>query len=125
MIVREFKDEDIKQITEIHQKFYSHEFNLDDFCQRFVNFLVIEEDGIIVSAGGIRTIAEAVAITNKDVSARKRREALYKMLQANIFNCNANHFNGLHVFIQDPIWQQHLINAGFRVCKGNALVIEV
>lgn len=124
-MIRQFKSEDINQIKEIHEKFYKDEFSLIDFCQRFLNFFVIEEDEQIICAGGVRAIAESVIITNKDFSPKIRRASLYQMLDAQMFTCGKDGYKHLHAFIQDETWKEHLKKVGFQDCKGNALYIEV
>ena len=71
-----------------------------------------------------KILLEAIAITDKRRSVRERREALYKLLQAELFCCSVYNFDQLHAFIQDPVWAAHLKKNGFRVCKGSALVID-
>lgn len=126
MNIRPFQGSDVNQLKKIHEMYYKNEFSLDDFCQKFVDFFVIEDDGIIVSAGGVRTIAESVIVTNKAISNRIKRAALYQMLEAQLFSCKNNNFKQLHAFIQDEKWKQHLITkAGFKECKGDAIFIGV
>lgn len=125
MIIRGFSADDVNQLIQIHDRFYKDEFSLDEFNRVFLEVFVVEEDKKIISVGGVRTIAESVIVTNKDIIATKRREALTQMLQAQSFICNRFGFNQLHAFVQDKLWEKRLIKTGFKHCKGNALFIEV
>lgn len=125
MNIRSFQKSDINQLKKIHEMYYKHEFSLDDFCQKFLDFFVIEDNNQIICAGGVRTISESVIVTNKSVSPRTKRAALYQMLEAQLFTCKNNKMNQLHAFIQDDDWERHLIKVGFRKCKGNALFLGV
>ena len=126
MMIREFRASDINQLKKIHESYYQHEFSLDDFCQKFIEFFVIEDDGHMISAGGVRSIAESVIMTNKSLSNRIKRAALYQMLEAQLYVCKSNHYPQLHAFIQDDEWKKHLIQrAGFKDCKGDAIFIPV
>jgi hypothetical protein len=124
-MIRAYKVSDFDQIREIHEKHYKHEFSLEEFNQRFIEFFVIEEDLEVICAGGIRTIAESVIMTNKDASPRARRNALYQMLDAQTWTCSRLGYTQLHAFIQDSSWERHLEKIGFKSCKGNALFLEV
>lgn len=125
MIVRQFKEDDLNQLTKIHEQFYKHEFSLEDFCQQFIDFFVLEEDNQIICAGGVRAIAEAVIITNKDAKMEHKKHALYQMLHAASFSCKNHGFKTLHAFIQNKAWERRLIKNGFARTKGNALFIGV
>lgn len=125
LIIRAIEERDLGEIREIHEKYYREEFNEINFREHFLCAFVIEDEGKIITAGGIRTILEAVAITNKEINANIRYQALMKMLQADLhFTINYN-YNELHAFVQDPIWRNQLIRKGFKYTKGDALVIGV
>lgn len=116
---------DIDELRRIHEKHYSSEFSFDDFISGFISAFVIEENNRIISAGGIRSIVECVAITDKDISVRDRREALYQLLSASIFHTTSNGYNQLHAFIQDETWLKHLKRAGFKETVGKSIVLCV
>src|SRR5258706_1530508 len=101
MIIRSFQESDINQLKKIHELYYTNEFSLEDFCQRFMDFYVIENDGKIICAGGVRTIAESVIVTNKSINSRVKRAALYQMLETQLFTCKNNKMNQIHAFVQD------------------------
>lgn len=125
LIIRAIEEADLKEIREIHNKFYKDEFNEIDFRKHFLCAFVIEENDKIITAGGIRTILEAVAITDKNLSAGIRYQALMKMLQADLHFADNYDYQELHAFIQDESWKNQLIRKGFRYTKGDALVIGI
>jgi len=125
MIIRSFDPRDYEKLQRIHERFYKEEFSFDDFCSKFMDFFVVVENDEIVLAGGVRAIAESVIMTNKDIPVEIKRRALLTMLQTQLFTCGKLGYSQLHAFIQDDNWKRHLIKAGFKPCKGDALFIEV
>lgn len=125
MIIRAFRPDDMIQLKEIHEKYYKEEFPLADFCTAFIDFFVVVEDDVIITAGGVRAIAESILMTNKDMSPRTRQRALLQMLQTQLFTCSKLKFTQLHAFVQDKTWENHLKDVGFKDCKGHPLFIEV
>src|SRR5437667_144788 len=82
MILRAFQETDLDQIKIIHEKFYKEEFDLPDFTKNFIcAFTVIQNDKVIM-AGGVRTFAVVVLVTDKEASLRKRRDAFLQVLDA-------------------------------------------
>lgn len=125
MHIRTLEYSDFEQIKAIHEKFYREEFSMDDFCKGFMYAVVVLEGEEIITAGGVRAIAESVIITNKDVSVKLRREALYKILEVNRYICQQKHFDQLHAFIHDDTWKEQLERVGFQPCKGKAIYLPV
>jgi len=117
---------DINKLRIIHEKFYREEFQFPDFFRRYHAAFVIEDDlHNIITAGGIRPIAESVAITNKDMSVKVRREALHELLKAHMYATMQCRYDQLHCFIQDETWLKHLQRVGFHTTAGQALVMEL
>lgn len=127
MIIRELHSSDLNQLRAIHARFFSDEFELPDFFNKFLcSFVVVnEEENVIITAGGVRTIAESVIITNKHISPETRREALYRMLEASAHITNSFGYEQLHAFIQNDKWKKHLEKVGFNKCKGEAVYLNV
>jgi len=127
MLIRTPTKEDWDELKNIHEKFYSHEFQFDEFWRASLSsFIVIDdEDGQIVTATSIRPIAEMIGITNKDKSVRVRMKGLQQMLQVAHHVLRDTNMNQLHVFIQDPTWEHQLIHRGFKKTVGNALYINL
>ena len=125
MIIRELLSSDIQVLHQIWKKHYSGEFTFPDFTEQFVQTFVVEDNDRIVTAGGIRLIAESVIVTNKDIPRKVRIDALQAMLQASLFTCARNGYDQLHAFVQDEKWQSVLEKYNFRPTKGEAMVIDV
>jgi hypothetical protein len=123
--IRALRAADYSQIKEIHEKYYKEEFDLPDFVKNYVAAFAIEDGNGIVSACGLRTIAEAVAVTDKDRTARTRRSALLIGSEALAYVAGQFGYDQFHVFVQDPIWQSQLMKAGFELTRGDGLVREV
>lgn len=126
MKIRALEAGDIDEIRRIHHEHYINEFDFPDFLHNFVcAFVVTDDDGKIVSAGGVRLIAESIVVTNKDYSVRDRRTALCYVLDASEFITKHADFKELHAFIQDEDWYNHLQKVGFLPTKGKPLVLEL
>lgn len=119
------KEEDIRRLREIHCRYYKDEFTFPDFTSHFLNAFVIENEGSIVTAGGLRVITEAVAITNKDLEIKERAEGLHKLLEAMVYTAHRDGFNEIHAFVQEERWKRVLLNRQFKKTKGEALVFSV
>jgi DNA-binding phage protein len=126
MNIRTITPQDIYKIKQVHQQFFSDEFDFPNFFDKFLNVFVVENDKEeFILAAGVRTITESVAITDMSKSVRQRREALYKALHASLYTCGRLGYDELHAFVQDEIWKSHLEHAGFESTKGQSLVIGV
>jgi PAS domain-containing protein len=126
MKIRALVPSDIDEIRRIHEQFYKEEFDFPDFLNNFLcAFVVTDEDGKIISAGGVRAIAESVIVTDKNFSVRDRRQALYQVLDVSEFITKHADFKELHAFVQDTTWISFLMTVGFCPTKGKALVLEL
>jgi hypothetical protein len=115
---------DLEQIKFIHEKFFKEEFDFPDF-KKFIGAYVVINNDEIVTAGGVRPIAESVIITNESTPVKLRREGLLEMLAAQRFICSQYGLDQLHAFIADSKWKRHLINSGFEKCKGDAIYLNI
>jgi len=120
MNIRTVTPEDMDTIRRIHKLFYEGEFNFPE--THYLSAFIIEEDGVMITTGGIRLITELIAVTNKDISVKKRREALVMLLQASSFVCDKLGYEHIHAFVQDENWYNQLIKRGFHTPKGKALI---
>jgi hypothetical protein len=126
MTIRALTPNDIDEIRKIHNLFYKDEFEFPDFLNNFLcAFVVIDDDEKIISAGGVRMIAESVLITDLNHSTRDRRKALYQVLEASQYLTLNADFKELHAFVQDDKWSRHLNRVGFLPTKGKSLVLEL
>lgn len=128
MILRRMQTFDLMQIQYIHQKYYNDEFPLADFQDTHFlpQYVVIDDNDRIITAGGVRTILESIFVTNQDFSPRDRREALLMLLEALIHEARAEKYNQIHAFIiEDDTWEKQLEKYGFSRCRGNALCLPI
>lgn len=124
MIIRTLQATDLDELRKIHQKHFAEEFSFPDFYNKFIGCFLVEDDGRIISAGGIRTIVEAVVITDKDVMIHQRYKALEKLNIAFNFGALFHGYDSFHAFIQDREWKNHLLTKGFTPIKGDGLFME-
>lgn len=126
MIVRRMNPSDIHALGKIHEKFYESEFSFSDLFGNSLSSLVVtDDDDKIILGGQVRVIAEACIVTDKDVKVEERRRALVNILNHFRQGAGCKGFDQLHAFVQDEKWKRHLIKAGFKPTKGEALVISV
>jgi len=114
--------------NELHtsnEKYYKEEFDFPDFITNFLCCFIVEQEGNIICAAGVRTIAEVILITDKDFPVRSRRGSLYNVLDASSFIAGKMGYNALHAFITDLTWKEHLSNVGFHPIKGDGLILEL
>lgn len=126
-MIRSFYPTDLNKIEQIHEKYYKNEFELPDFWNNYLcAFTVENENQEIVLSGGIRTILEAVVITDKSKSVRDRRLALIEFLHASATIGSKYAYDQIHAtVINDEKWENHLKRIGFRPTKGNMLVLGI
>jgi hypothetical protein len=123
-MIRELRPDDLDRLKLIWDKYYSNEFSFPDF-NKFLVAYVVENEGKIVTAGGIRTIIECIALTDKSLPVRERYDGLGYILNASKYFTLRHGHDQLHCFIQDETWMKHLLNFGFKFTKGDSLVLEV
>lgn len=125
MTIRLLQSDDIDEIKLIHEKFYKREFDLPNFANDFLTSFIVCDDSGIITVAGIKPIAEIIAVTNKDVSPRRRRSALLSILESSSYIGKRYNFDQLHAFVQDCNWERQLKHVGFSDCKGHALYINI
>lgn len=123
MNIRALEVSDVERLRVIHEKYFSEEFPFPDFLNGYICACVIEKDNKIICAGGVRSISELIAITDKSQMPRDRVRGLKKLLEASIYFSTKTGHDHLHTFSQGDIWINQLTKAGFMPCKGTALYI--
>lgn len=125
-MIRSYKIEDIQEVKKIHSNHFEDEFKLPDFLDNFLCAFTTEDENGIISIGGVRTIVEAVIVTNKYRTPQERVAAIYQMLEASSFVTNKHGYDQIHAFIHDPRWSKRLQKSfGFYPTKGQSLVFDV
>jgi|ERR1043165_6209357 hypothetical protein len=125
-MIRPLTKNNYNLIKRIYEKHYKEEFDLPDFINNFIcAFNITNQNEEIISVVSVRTIAEAIVLTDKDKSLRDRAAALKEGLAAcKVITYNSG-YDQLHAFIQDDIWLKRLKKEGFKDCKGNAIYLNV
>jgi hypothetical protein len=125
-MIRPFHYDDLAELQRIHAKFYKDEFELPDFVKHYLcAFSVTDTSGDIICTGGVRTIVESIAVTNKDFSVRDRYLALTDLFGGLQYVTKRFGYDEIHSFIQDEKWLNQLKKYGFRDTKGRALVLSL
>lgn len=125
MDIRVFTLGDLKRVEEIHAKYFAEEFELPNFSEHFMGSFIVEDNKEIIVAGGVRVIAELIAVTDMAQSVKKRVQALKEATRAGMFLCKMNNLDQLHCFVQGDKWANQVQTVNFRPTKGQALVIDV
>lgn len=125
--IREMRTSDVDRIREIYNKHFRTEFDFPDFMKGFLCAYVVEDvvNREIICAGGVRNIAEVVVITNKDLSTRRRRNALFNVLDASTFVAGKFGHDAIHAFCMDEKWSEQLRTVGFHTPNGHPLMLEL
>lgn len=127
-MIRAFKLQDVEPAKKIFEKFYSQDSNgrlsFPDFSKDYICAFTVEDDDGIITTGGVRVIAEACLITDKDKSIRSRVEALKEVLLAIKFIVREFNFDRIHAVTDDPTWANQMKEHGF-VSRGEDLEIHV
>lgn len=125
-MIRALREEDFQQLRQIHEQYFASEFTFEELLSGYLCMAVVEdENGHIITAGGVRLIAEGVVVTDKNYEIRERRKALSQLLQALRFITKNAGYSHLHAFIHDDNWMRHLLRSGFVPTSGKSLIIGV
>lgn len=123
-LVRACTPGDLEEIKRIHDQFYAEGHELPDLMEFLCAFVIKDEQGII-TAGGVRDIAEVIAITNKERHAVDRAKALYQLRDMSAFVCKSHGYDRMHIWSQDPKYSKRLQKNGFRLAPGQSLIIDL
>lgn len=127
MIIRDFYPRDIDILKLIHKQYYASEFNFPNFYHKFLDALtILTNDERIIVSGGVKTILEAVAITDKSIPVQQRADALDQLLKLSSISAKSAGYDQIHVtVIDDPSWESRLRRTGFNEVKGKVLYLDV
>lgn len=124
MMIRALNFSDLAEVERIHSLHFANEFNLPEFMKYVCAFVIEDEKGIIV-AGGIRDIAECVAVTDLSRDPRDRIRALYQLLDASTFVCTRSGYDQMYVWSQNPRYTKRLMRNKFRLPQGQSLILDL
>lgn len=126
MKVRIYTDNDVWKIREIHEKHYADEFELPNFHDGFLgSFVVTDDEDNIIAISGLRPLVESVVMTDKDLPAKTRVEALLQILDLSKFLAKDRGYKHLYAFVNDDLWLKHLLKMGFRPANGMATILDL
>lgn len=123
-MIRSLLPTDLPELEELHATHFKNEFTLPDFMHYVCAFVVEDEQGI-VTAGGIRDIAECVLVTDLSRDPRIRLAALYQMLDASKFVCRKSGYDQIYVWSQNSKYTRRLKRNGFRSPQGESLILDL
>src|SRR5262245_55203603 len=103
-MIRQIRFTDLDEIQKVHERHFEKELVLPDFLSDYLAAYLVEDSEGIIAVGGVRSIAEAVTVSNKDRDPRARIHALYQLLDALSNVSRGVGFDQLHAFVQDPKW---------------------
>jgi len=123
-MIRAFTFNDLDELKRIHSAYFADQFDLPDFM-RFLCLFVVEDEQGILTIGGIRTIAECVAVTDLERSPSDRIKALYQLLDASMFITQRCGFDQMYAWSQNKKWTNRLKRNGFRPPQGESLILDL
>jgi hypothetical protein len=123
-MIRSVKPEDLGEIRRIYDAHFKEQFDPPDFMNFICAFVIEDEQGII-TAGGIRDIAECVAVTDMNRPVLDRSKALYRLLDASVFVCKQWEYDRMYAWSQSPSWAGRLKKEGFRPHQGQSLILDL
>ena len=130
MIIRDVKWTDKADIDRIYNRFYSNNeyppfWEQRDPSKFQKSFAVTTDDGELVLAGGVKLIAEAIILTDKDQATRTRFEALLQALGSTIFISEGMKYKQMHAFVNnDEKYSKHLQRFGFKKLQADLLMLD-
>jgi len=129
MEVRSYRPEDVEETKRIFDKFYAKDsygpVKFPDFLSGYLcNFTILSDNGKIITAGGVRNIAEVSLITDKNCSVKGRVIALKEVLKISNYVASQFKFEWLHAITDDPTWANQMQEVGFMP-RGQDLEIKV
>lgn len=103
-MIRTICEKDIDEIHQIWERYYQLQFPFPNFLNYICAFVVTDNNDRIITAGGVRTIAELLVVTDISAGLFERNRAWREMLQASKFVALKSGFNNLTCFVNDERW---------------------
>jgi len=127
MIIRPVRPVDDFEINRIYNKWFSdNEYPNFSNPQYQCSFVVTNDDSDkIIVAGGVKTIAEAVVVTDKSLPVKTRLDALLQALGSSIFIAQGMKQKQIHAFVNhDDRYVSILRKFGFKEIDAKLLVLD-
>jgi N-acetylglutamate synthase-like GNAT family acetyltransferase len=122
-MIRACTYEDMKEIKRLHETYFAEE-EFPEFMSYITSVVVEDEQGIIL-AGGVREIAECIAVTDQSRSVLDRSRALYQLLDAAKFVCRESGHDQMYAWSRNPRYSKRLVRTGFRFHEGQSLIYDL
>lgn len=122
MDIRYLLTSDEAKIKYIYDTYFS-DMDYPDFYGKFHAVFVVEDFGKILAVGGLKPICEAIVVTNKSSSVRKRMEALLRIFNSVKYSAEKLKYEQIHAFSFDEEYTKHLTNRmGFKCIQENRVL---
>jgi hypothetical protein len=125
MDIRAYKPKDVETVKRLFEQFGNKDLEVPDFSKdHLCAFTVVDNNNSIITAGGVRTIAEICLVTDKEKTVRQRMNALFEVLAVSKHIAREFNFQWLHAITDDPTWASQMKANGF-LSRGEDLEIHV
>ncbi len=104
---------DLLKVRELHDAFFS-DFEFPQFLRMLNAYIIEDEDGEIILAGGVEMVGEAVLVTNKERNPVTIGRALLEAKQISEFTCRKVGIRDLYAFVNNTGYAKHLVQHGFQ-----------
>lgn len=128
MIIRPLFETDKDEVDRIYNKHFIHLekpnfYNKDVFpCP----FIVASSGNRVIVAGGVKTIAEVVVVSDRDFSIKHRLDALIQALGSTITIAKDMKYRQIHVFVShDDSYVSVLQKFGFKLLDAKVLTLDI
>lgn len=115
---------DKEYLEELHKK-YGYNFPFPEFAKNFIaTFKILDDNGKLITAGGVKLFPELILITDEEMEQRKRYNAMIVALQISQFSARLGMHDSLFASADaDTEWEGILKKIGFQEAKDHNLVI--
>lgn len=110
--VREFRESDLQDVKRLHEKYF-HQLDFPRFMKYLCSFIIEDEFGEIVMAGGFEQVAELSLVTNMDKSQVVRGRALRECKKVALYLSEKFKVNEIYAFTDDNVLAKHIMQHGF------------
>lgn len=126
MKIRKLQPKDKPEIDKIYKEFYSdNEYPYFFYDCAGNTFVVTEDSGKIIVAGGLKNIAEAIFVTDKNLPPSVRLDALIQGLGSTISIARDMRHGQIHAFVNnDDKYVNTLKKFGFKLIDAKLLVLD-
>lgn len=128
MIIRVPYHSDRPEIDRIYKEYFSQNEYPDLYDRKIFTcpFVVATNTDRIIVAGGVKTIAEAVVVSDRGLPIKTRLDALLQSLGSIINIVREMKRNQIHVFVNnDEKYVKVLQEYGFKLIDAKLLVLDI